>query len=84
MSVSGRGCGGGEQGRDAGNAAGPRWTRLGGRCLSVGLAAGEGNKDEMQGMQQAQGGPVLEVGVCQWAWLRGRGTRMRCRGCSRP
>ena len=27
----------------------------------MGVAAGEGNKDEMQGMQQALGGPVLEV-----------------------
>ena len=50
----------------------------------MGVAAGEGNKDEMQGMQQALGGQVLEVGVCQWAWQQGRGTRMRCRGCSRP
>ena len=32
-----------------------------GRPLRVGVAAGEGNKDEMQGMQQALGGPVLEV-----------------------
>lgn len=31
-----------------------------GRPLRVGVAAGEGNKDEMQGMQQALGGPVLE------------------------
>ena len=29
----------------------------------MGVAAVEGNKDEMQGMQQALGGPVLEVGV---------------------
>ena len=34
-----------------------------GRPLRVGVAAGEGNKDEMQGMQQALGGPVLEVSI---------------------
>ena len=43
-----------------------------GRPLRVGVAAGEGNKDEMQGMQQALGGPVLEVScrhnkfICQF------------------
>ena len=36
-------------------------TDFNGRPLRVGVAAGESNKDEMAGMQQALGGPVLEV-----------------------
>jgi len=32
-----------------------------GRPLRVGVAAGEQNRDEMKGMQQAMGGPLLEV-----------------------
>lgn len=35
-------------------------TDFNGRPLRVGVAAGESNKDEMAGMQQALGGPVLE------------------------
>ena len=36
-------------------------TDFNGRPLRVGVAAGESNKDDMAGMQQALGGPVLEV-----------------------
>jgi cleavage stimulation factor subunit 2 len=36
-------------------------TDFNGRPLRVGVAAGESNKDEMAGMQQALGGPILEV-----------------------
>lgn len=32
-----------------------------GRPLRVGVAAGESSKDDMKGMQQALGGPVIEV-----------------------
>ncbi|XP_060598377.1 cleavage stimulation factor subunit 2-like, partial [Ruditapes philippinarum] len=35
-------------------------TDFNGRPLRVGVAAGESNKDEMAGMQQALGGPILE------------------------
>ncbi|XP_052212610.1 cleavage stimulation factor subunit 2-like [Dreissena polymorpha] len=35
-------------------------TDFNGRPLRVGVAAGESNKDDMAGMQQALGGPVLE------------------------
>ena len=36
-------------------------TDFNGRPLRVGVAAGEQNKDDMAGMQQALGGPVIEV-----------------------
>lgn len=32
-----------------------------GRPLRVGVAAGEQNRDEMKGLQQALGGPIMEV-----------------------
>lgn len=34
-----------------------------GRPLRVGVAAGEQNRDEMKGLQQALGGPIMEVHV---------------------
>jgi hypothetical protein len=38
-------------------------TDFNGRPLRVGAAAGEQNKDDTKSMQQAVGGPIIEVSV---------------------